>query len=153
MDRVLLFVVIASLFALGFALLRRWQLRRAAQSAPYDALLSALRPGVPTVVYFASPHCAPCRTQQKPILHALQAELGEGVQIVEVNALDDPAAANRWGVFSVPTTFILDREGKPREVNHGVARLAQLKRQLQKVAALQPPSKSSPRQGGRFGTP
>ncbi len=153
MERIALFVVIASLLAFGFTLLRRWQVRRVARTAAQDALLASLRPGVPTIVYFASPHCAPCRTQQKPILRALQAELGEGVQIVEVNALEDTEAASRWGVFSVPTTFVLDGQGTPREVNYGVARLAQLKRQLQKLEGVRLSSQRTPRRGDRLGTP
>jgi protein-disulfide isomerase-like protein with CxxC motif len=38
--------------------------------------------------------------------------------------------ANEWGVMSVPTTFILDKDGRPRQINHGVARAEKLLAQL-----------------------
>lgn len=134
MDRLLTFALIVGALLLGYAALRRWQMRRVAGLADHDPLLATLRPGVPTIVYFTTPTCAPCQTRQKPALRALLADLGDSVQIVEVDAMAQPDAANRWGVLSVPTTFILDRQGRPRQVNYGVAGADKLKRQLQGVA-------------------
>jgi len=34
-----------------------------------------------------------------------------------------PEIASQWGVLSVPTTFVIDAQGNPRYVNHGVAPL------------------------------
>jgi hypothetical protein len=47
-----------------------------------------------------------------------------------VDATQDPDAADRWGVFSAPTTFVLDKGGNPRHVNRGVASTERLKEQL-----------------------
>jgi len=52
------------------------------------------------------------------------------VQVIEVNALNQPDAADRWGVLSIPTTFVLDGRGALREVNRGVAGTDTLKQQL-----------------------
>jgi hypothetical protein len=69
--------------------------------------------------------------QQRPAIQRLLSEMGDGVQVIEVDALEQPEAADRWGVLSIPTTFILDRQGQPREINYGVARAEKLKHQLQ----------------------
>lgn len=130
MDRVVAALVIVSLMVVAYGLLRRWQVRRAARIAPADPLLAALRPGVPAILYFTTPTCAPCKTRQRPALRALQADLGDAIQVIEVDAFAQPEAATRWGVLSVPTTFILDRRGRPCQVNHGVADADKLKRQL-----------------------
>ena len=153
MERLLFFIVIALLLWGAFRLLRRWQIRHVARAAAHDPLLGALRPDVPTVVYFTSPHCVACNRQQKPILHALQTQLGETVQIVEVDVLANPDAADRWKVLSVPTTFVLDAQGVPQAVNYGVARLPQLKRQVREVAEGRSLPKKPLARGGSVGTP
>ena len=43
------------------------------------------------------------------------------------------ATAKQWSVLSVPTTFILDRDGRPRQVNHGYASTEKL---FGQIAAL-----------------
>ncbi len=133
MDRLLFLTLGVALIVLGYNALRRWQVRRLGRLAAQDPLLASLRPGIPAIVYFTSPACAPCITQQKPALSSLQADLGDAVQVVEVDALQHPETADRWGVLSVPTTFVLDRQGRPREVNYGVAGADKLRQQLQRV--------------------
>ena len=133
MERIAIVLGMVGLLVLGYSAVRRWQVRRVRRLAATDPLLAGLLPGVPAIVYFTSPHCLPCQTQQQPALRALQSDLGGGLQIVEVNALADPEAAARWGVLSVPTTYILDRQGRPREVNYGVAGLEKLRRQLESI--------------------
>src|SRR5215510_77125 len=81
--------------------------RLAAASATTDPILRDVKPGVPVIVYFSIPTCAPCRTQQWPALTRLQDELGDAVQIVKIDATENTEAADRWGVFSAPTTFVL----------------------------------------------
>ncbi len=133
-ERVLIAV---ALVALGMGLCRAvmwWQLRRAGDSAPADPLLNGLRPGVPTVLYFTTPTCAPCIFQQRPALEKLQTQLGDSVQVVQVDATEDPDAADRWGVQTVPTTFVLGADGKPSHVNNGVANESQLMKQIEAAA-------------------
>jgi thioredoxin-like negative regulator of GroEL len=115
----------------AYALGTRWQTGRIRRRGA-DSILESLRPGVPAVVYFWSETCAPCKLTQTPALRQLRADLGQdGVQIVAVNALERPEVADAWAVLSLPTTFIVDRAGRPRRVNHGVARAEQLRRQIE----------------------
>ena len=131
----LLIAIGISLFGLGlYWAWNRWQLRRLNRGRTAGIPgLETLRPGVPAILYFTTPDCVPCRTAQRPALGRLQADLGEGVQVVEVDASAQPALADYWGVLSVPTTFIVDSAGQPRRVNPGVTSAEKLKQQLEEV--------------------
>jgi thiol-disulfide isomerase/thioredoxin len=72
----------------------------------------------------------PCKTLQRPAIQEVQQTLGDRIQIIEVDASQRIDLANEWGVMSVPTTFILDKDGRPRQINHGVARAEKLLAQL-----------------------
>jgi thiol-disulfide isomerase/thioredoxin len=95
--------------------------------------LEALKPGKPTLLYFTTPTCAPCKTVQRPAIQRLVDLLGEQLQVVEIDASADTDLAKQWGVMSVPTTFVLDADGRPRHVNHGVAPAEKLLKQLKNL--------------------
>ena len=92
--------------------------------------LESITPGIPAVLYFTTPTCMPCRSVQRPALEKVRDVLGEQVQVIEVDCTQRPDLADYWGVLSVPTTFIIDRKGQPRQVNHGVTRADKLLAQL-----------------------
>ncbi len=93
--------------------------------------LPSFTPGIPAVLYFTTPQCVPCKTVQRPALQKLKEYLGDRLEVIEVNAQERPDLASRWGVLSVPTTFILDSRGDLRHINHGVTRAEALLRQVQ----------------------
>lgn len=130
-ERIIIALV---LLIVGFIICRLYtqrQLRRASNNAPTDPILRGLAPGIATIVYFTTPTCAPCRLQQTPTLQRLQQEMGDALRVIRVDATEDPDVADRWGVFSVPTTFVLDRDGQPRSVYNGIVDAQTLKRELQ----------------------
>ncbi len=131
LDRALIALVLLAVGFVAYHLFTRYHIARAAAGAIGDPILRDLRPGVPAIVYFTTPTCAPCRTQQQPALARLQTELGENIQIIKIDATEDTDAADRWGVFSAPTTFVLDSQQQVREVNHGVADERKLKKQVE----------------------
>ena len=106
------------------------RLLRRRTSAETARGLEGLRPGIPAILYFTTPDCAPCRTVQRPALARLKSQLDGGLQIVEVDCTQRPELADYWGVLSVPTTFIIDRLGRPRHVNHGATSAEKLLAQL-----------------------
>ncbi len=129
-------VLVAVLFAVGFLLykaVKRQQIRRTDELyALHDPVLAQVKEGIPAIVYFTTPQCIPCETVQRPALSVVEHDLG--VQVIKIDATQDPDAAERWGVMSVPTTFILDRAGRTRDVNYGVADANKLKRQLSAIS-------------------
>jgi thiol-disulfide isomerase/thioredoxin len=88
------------------------------------------RPGRPAILYFSSPDCGPCKTLQKPEITKVSATLTGQIQVIEIDTTVAPALAAAWGVFSLPTTFILDAVGQARHVNHGVVSAKKIQQQL-----------------------
>src|SRR5512141_382268 len=91
---------------------------------------SIAQAGTPAILYFTTPDCAPCKAVQKPAIRQIKEALGEMLQVIEIDASQRPDLAQRWGVLSVPTTFVIDSRGQARHVNHGVARAEKLLKQL-----------------------
>ena len=119
---------------LAFRLFQAYSLSRArSQSGGPRLGLESVPAGQPVLVYFTTPTCAPCKTIQRPAIQRLQAQLGEKLRVVEIDASTQPDVAAAWGILSVPTTFILDRTGAPIHVNHGVAPAGKLLKQLEEV--------------------
>ena len=132
-------ILLRTLLAVGIAaagfgvylLVNRLILKRAAKQL---LGLDAFNPGRPAVLYFTMEGCVPCKTTQRPALAALIEMTGSKVQIIEVDVVERPDLAESWGVLSVPTTFIIDPSGQPRQINHGVALAEKLLDQLEKAA-------------------
>lgn len=129
-ERALLTLILLAASLLAYTHLSRRQLDRAGQIADVDPLLRDLRPGAPIIVYFTTPTCGICHLQIKPMLRALQVEIGE-VNLIEVDAARHPDTAKRWNVFSVPTTFVLDADGQPLAVYNGAVELHTLRQLLE----------------------
>ena len=106
----------------------RWILRRAGRQ---PQIASFALQGKPTLVYFTTPTCAPCKTVQRPAIERLQQIAGDRLQVIEIDAAAQPEIARQWGVLSVPTTFVLDAAGHPQHVNHGVAPVDKLLKELE----------------------
>ena len=129
--------------ALGFVLagylayrLYVWLLMRRLARAGIN--LEGYTLGKPAILYFTDPGCAPCLSVQDPALEEVAAQYGERLQIIKVQALEDPHFTDSWGVLSLPTTFIIDAQGQPRGVNHGVARAPRLVDQLLSIGEASP---------------
>lgn len=110
---------------LVYFLVNQLLLRRINRYAP-----AYMNNGKPVLLYFTTPTCMPCKTIQRPAIERLQRELGDGLQVVVIDAAAQPDQASRWGVLSVPTTILLDTAGKPRHINHGIAPVEKLRRQI-----------------------
>lgn len=118
----------------GVYLLLNWRILRRAQE---NALgLESYKMGKPAVLYFTMVGCVPCKTTQRPALARLMEQTAGKVQLIEVDAVEQPKMAEHWGVLSVPTTFIIDQHGRPRQVNHGVTLTEKLLNQLEQVTGL-----------------
>lgn len=130
--------VAIALLTVGFAayqVLRRYHIQKTSATSTHDPILSDLKPGVPAIVYFTTPGCIPCVTQQQPALKRLQTQLGDDIQVIQIDASENSEVADRWGVFSAPTTFVVDSLRQVRDVNYGVADTPKLIRQLDSLRA------------------
>jgi thiol-disulfide isomerase/thioredoxin len=127
----ILIAMAITLGGLGIYLFYNWTLKLRAPNLLAD--LGPLPPLAFTLVYFTASTCVPCKTVQRPAIQKLSQMLGSALHIIEIDAAEQPELANRWGVMSVPTTFIIDPRGKLRHVNHGVTRAEKLLMQLHSV--------------------
>jgi thiol-disulfide isomerase/thioredoxin len=137
-------LIAAGLIAFGLLVARFVPRLLLARRARHALGLPEYRIGTPAILYFTSPGCAPCESVQSPALERLRLAYRAGVQVLEVDATRQPHLADAWGVLSVPTTFLIDADGRPRAVNHGVARFERLYAQL--IGLGYPPPASEPSQ-------
>ena len=79
----------------------------------------------PYIIYFTGESCTVCRTHQEPAL----ARLGE-VRVDKVDAVLDRALADRFHVYTLPTTVVVGADGRALHVNYGYAPAPKLQRQL-----------------------
>jgi thioredoxin 1 len=140
-QRLLLLLVALFVTLVGYWLWRwvnDWRLsRRARRSLPAE-LASLVPPGHPALLYFTTSDCVQCRLRQTPILARLAADAAETKRELVIHTLDaiqNDRLARYFGIMTVPTTIWLDAERRPIAVNHGLASLDLLQRQLPVVSS------------------
>lgn len=129
MERLIVLAAIAAAVAAVMIVLRWWVARRAAGLAGLSgetvwSELDAEADGRWGVVAFSTASCGECRVQDH-ILEQLSS-----ARVLHVDAAERPAVARRFGVMTVPSTLVLDPEGRVRAVNHGLADLRRLREQI-----------------------
>jgi hypothetical protein len=110
---------IVVLAAAGLELWRAGRARRRALGA------SAGPASQPYIIYFTGEGCTVCRTHQEPALAKL-----DGVRVDRVDAIADRDLADRFHVYTLPTTVVMSPEGRALNVNYGYAPAPKLERQL-----------------------
>ena len=113
----------AALCAVAYAGARLWSSR--ASDLALGAGPQGEAAGRPYVLYFSGPHCSICRTHQEPALKAL----GD-VEVRKVDAIEERALADRYHVYTLPTTVVVGADGRPLHVNYGYAPATKLRTQL-----------------------
>jgi hypothetical protein len=115
-------LVAAGVVVLAAAGLELWRSRHARVRALGVAAAPAIEP---YILYFTGENCAVCRTHQEPALAKLT-----GVRIDKVDAIADRELADRFHVYTLPTTVVMSPEGRSLHVNYGYAPANKLERQL-----------------------
>ena len=110
------------LAAAGLELLRSRHARARALGVTAPAAASDADP---YILYFTGENCSVCRTHQEPALAKLS-----GVRIDKVDAIAERELADRFHVYTLPTTVVISGEGRSLNVNYGYAPATKLERQL-----------------------
>lgn len=118
---------------LGWLLYVGWRRLQLARLRAPKLGLETWHAGGPAILYFTTPDCVPCKTQQQPELRKLTEQLEGTLQVIQIDATQHPKVADYWGVLSVPTTFVINSQGQARAMNPGVASAAKLLSQLQQA--------------------
>lgn len=87
----------------------------------------------PTILYFASDSCAACPSQAR-YLERLLAQWQDRLVIQKVDTEVEPETAEKYGVFTLPTTILIDQEGDVREINYGLTHTHKLTQQVASLA-------------------
>jgi thioredoxin-like negative regulator of GroEL len=115
-------LAVAGVVVLAAALLESWRAGRARRRALHA---TAAPSSEPYILYFTGDGCTVCRTHQEPALARLGA-----VRIDKVDAVADRRLADRFQVYTLPTTVVMTAEGKAVHVNYGYAPAPKLEQQL-----------------------
>jgi thioredoxin-like negative regulator of GroEL len=115
-------LVVAGMVVLAAAGLEAFRSSRARRLAAGATFASAHEP---YILYFTGDGCTVCRTHQEPAL----AKLG-GVRVDKVDAIAERELADRFHVYTLPTTVVMSAEGRALHVNYGYAPSNKLDRQL-----------------------
>ncbi|OQA35420.1 MAG: Thioredoxin-1 [Parcubacteria group bacterium ADurb.Bin326] len=85
----------------------------------------------PVLVDFFATWCGPCR-MQGPIVDELAAEMGDKVKIGKMDVDQNPQAAGKYGIMSIPTIMIF-KGGEAKETFTGLQTKETLKAALEKL--------------------
>ena len=125
LERLLITLAIVLVAAVAYGIFTRAQRRRASGAEPHAG-------EGPRVLYFRSDHCTSCETQAE-LFARLDAETRDLIERVDVDA--EPDRAEAYGVLTLPTTLIIDRNGEVQQINYGVVKPAKLREQLAEARA------------------
>jgi len=107
------------LVAAGLESFRAWRARR------LSAGVGSQPAAEPYILYFTGESCTVCKTHQEPALARL-----DGVRVDRVDAVHQRELADRFHVYTLPTTVVVSADGRPMHVNYGYAPAPKLERQL-----------------------
>ncbi|MGB5111613.1 MAG: thioredoxin family protein [Mycobacterium sp.] len=134
----LVIVIVIAVLGLGYLVgklitLRAGMLRAAAEAADIDTSGLGLSDTGPTLLHFSAAWCGPCSAVRRVVDQVCE-ELPT-VAHVEIDMDDNPEAARRLSVLSLPTTIIFDADGRPRYRTTGVPKAADLRSALEPLLA------------------
>jgi thioredoxin 1 len=124
-ERILL---AAALIVLGVLVYRGILLRQRRRAA--NRSRERIATGRSGLLVFTSPTCAPCKFQQLPIVDRILLDWRDKIEVEIVDVTEKPDVAAQYGVWSLPTTIVLDAQRNVVAINQGVAPEHKLRAQL-----------------------
>lgn len=87
------------------------------------------------ILAFSTDDCRQCKRLQAPALGRLLDVRRETVTIIKVDATTEHDLTQTYGVFTVPSTVVLDIKGQAHAINYGFANTKRLLSQVDEVLA------------------
>ncbi|GAA2540119.1 thioredoxin family protein [Mycolicibacterium diernhoferi] len=134
----LVIVIVIAVLGIGYLIgklitLRSGMIRAAAEASDIDTSGLGLSATGPTILHFTAAWCGPCSAVRR-VVDQVCADV-PAVAHVEIDMDDNPEAARRLSVLSLPTTIIFDGDGRPRYRTTGVPKAADLRSALEPLLA------------------
>ena len=131
-------VIVIAVLGMGYLVgkmitLRSGMMRAAAEASDIDTSGLGLSTTGPTILHFTATWCGPCAAVRR-VVDQVCADL-PAVAHVEIDMDENPEAARRLSVLSLPTTVIFDGDGRPRYRTTGVPKAADLRSALEPLLA------------------
>ena len=123
--------LVAALAALGWLIRALFRARFARIAAA--VWIEPAATGRPRLIAFTGPCCASCHTQRR-IVEELRVGWPGGFEVEEVDAVEEPDRARRFGVVLVPVTAVAAADGRIVAINAGLADAPRLAAQLRTAA-------------------
>lgn len=129
-DRIVVAVALVGLGVIGYQVLLLAQRRWASNGSKRGAVS-----GRSALLVFTSPTCGPCKLQQMPIVNRLMLDWHDKIELRVIDVTEQPDVASQYGVWSLPTTIVLDANRTVVAINQGVAGERKLREQFERVNA------------------
>ncbi len=130
METRLVVLGVIALALVGLWGLLAWRTSRYRRVGAADLLSAPRTRGRSLVLAFSTPDCVPCRTVQKPALDELVRRFPDRVEVRDVDATTSPDLAKRFGIFAVPSTVVVNKDGHIVAINHVISGWEKLASQL-----------------------
>ncbi|HSD82828.1 MAG TPA: thioredoxin domain-containing protein [Anaerolineae bacterium] len=124
-ERILIAALMVGAGVLAYRFLLHWQQQRAAQGSSRRAAT-----GRSVLLAFTSPTCAPCKLQQLPIIDRVLVDWRDKIEVDVIDVTEKPEVAAQYGVWSLPTTIVLNAQHQVVAINQGVTHEKKLREQL-----------------------
>lgn len=124
-ERLIIAGIIIIVGAVAYSLFKQWHLHNIGQ-------LETAVAGTPTILYFQSESCAACPTQSRFLDQLNQVQNGR-LTIQKINADQELETANKYRVFTLPTTILMDAKGNVHKINYGLTNTQKLDKQISEI--------------------
>ena len=128
LERIVVSMVLVCTGIAAYQLLLFAQRRRVMIGSRFEAATDRA-----VLLVFTSPTCAPCKLQQMPIIDRMLANWRDRIDVKVIDVSERPGVASQYGVWSVPTTIVLDRQRNIIAINQGIASERKLREQFEKT--------------------
>ena len=132
-ERLLITTLLIMLGTSAYAAFKRRHVRVLGDLAAVAAADSPASTSSATILYFASDGCAAFPSQAR-YLEQLLAQWPDGLAVQKIDAEVERETAVKYGVFTLPTTILIDQQGDVREINYGLTPTHKLNQQVASLA-------------------